>query len=289
MRIRHACLASRAKLNCGVSESSCPLMNTQSVPRCLTDTFPLDPVSTPPEGVHHVFQLFTEVTGSKNTPTLKIDMSKAYDKVEWPFLRNMMLKLGFQVSWVDLVMKCVTIMHYCTSHKGQDLGPILPERGLLHGGPIPPYMFILCVEGLSCLLQNRERRGLIHGCQVARGTPTISLFFCRSKLPIDKLEHLVMLCWAIWGRRNFVVWSAKGGSAAHVCTIASHSLVQWQEAQSSPFPLAPDSDCSPSGGWRPPPPGFIKCNVDAAFTLWDDNGAVKAKVHVGPSRRLTLS
>ena len=37
-----------------------PLMNTQSVSRCPTDTFPLDSVSAPPEGVHHAFQLFTE-------------------------------------------------------------------------------------------------------------------------------------------------------------------------------------------------------------------------------------
>ena len=152
-------------------------MNTQSVPRCLTDTFPLDPVSTHQKESIMCSNSSLRVTGIKNTPMLKIDMSKAYNRVEWPFLRNMMLKLGFHVSWVDLVMKCVTIMHYCTSHKGQDLGPILPERGLLHGGPIPPYMFILCVEGLSCLLQNRERRGLVHGCQVAPENPQSHIYF----------------------------------------------------------------------------------------------------------------
>ena len=82
------------------------------------------------------------------------------------------------VSWVDLVMKCVTTVRYCISHKGQDLRPILLERGLRQGDPISPYMFILCAKGLSCLLHNREHRGLIHGCQVALGAPTIShLFF----------------------------------------------------------------------------------------------------------------
>ena len=38
---------------------------------------------------------------------LKLDVSKAYDRVEWGFLKGMMIKLGFPEVWVDRVMKCV--------------------------------------------------------------------------------------------------------------------------------------------------------------------------------------
>jgi len=38
---------------------------------------------------------------------LKLDMTKAFDGVEWQFLENIMLKLGFSPGWVSLVMKCV--------------------------------------------------------------------------------------------------------------------------------------------------------------------------------------
>lgn len=43
---------------------------------------------------------------------LKIDISKAYDMIEWSFLRTMMLKLGFAERWVELILLCVSAVTY---------------------------------------------------------------------------------------------------------------------------------------------------------------------------------
>ncbi|CAL8114477.1 unnamed protein product [Prunus armeniaca] len=66
---------------------------------------------------------------------LKLDMAKAYDKVEWVFLHEMMLKLGFSSTWVAKVMDCVSSATFSVLWKGNPLGHIMPQRGLLQGCP----------------------------------------------------------------------------------------------------------------------------------------------------------
>jgi hypothetical protein len=50
--------------------------------------------------------------GNLGYAAIKLDMSKAYDWVEWCFLREMMRKLGFAEQWVNLIMKCVSTVRY---------------------------------------------------------------------------------------------------------------------------------------------------------------------------------
>jgi hypothetical protein len=49
----------------------------------------------------------TRLQGRNSFMALKIDMSKAYDRLEWDFLEAMMRKLGFADRWVRLLMNCV--------------------------------------------------------------------------------------------------------------------------------------------------------------------------------------
>ncbi|KAH9648318.1 reverse transcriptase domain-containing protein [Citrus sinensis] len=110
--------------------------------------------------------------------TLKIDMSKAYDRIEWGFLKAMMLKLGFAKIWVELILLCVSTVTYKVLQGNKEVGPIVPNRGLRHGDPLSLYLFIICAEGLSSLLRKQERAGLMHGVRVARGVPIVThLFF----------------------------------------------------------------------------------------------------------------
>ncbi|KAK5793316.1 hypothetical protein PVK06_034458 [Gossypium arboreum] len=53
--------------------------------------------------------------GKKRLMAVKLDMSKAYDRVEWAFLKEVMIQMGFVVEWVTLIMKCISTVSYTKS------------------------------------------------------------------------------------------------------------------------------------------------------------------------------
>lgn len=57
-------------------------------------------------------------------------MSKAYDRLEWGFINNMMNKFGFHSIWIDRVMKLIKSVSYSFTHNGQEFGSVNPTRGL---------------------------------------------------------------------------------------------------------------------------------------------------------------
>jgi hypothetical protein len=110
----------------------------------------------------------------------KLDMSKAYDRVEWDYLRAILLKLGFHERWVALVMMCVTSVTYSIMLNGEQKGFIRPGRGLCQGDLLSSYLFLICTEGLSALLRKAERDSILHGISICWGGPRVShLFFCK--------------------------------------------------------------------------------------------------------------
>lgn len=60
---------------------------------------------------------------------LKLDMCKAYDRVEWGFLEKMMEKLGFHQRWSKLIMQCITTVSYRIKVNGDLTEEIIPSRG----------------------------------------------------------------------------------------------------------------------------------------------------------------
>ncbi|XP_042988726.1 uncharacterized protein LOC122316260 [Carya illinoinensis] len=100
---------------------------------------------------------------------LKLDISKTYDKVEWFFLEKIMEKLGFFEKWVALIMECVSTISYAVLTNGSLGEKFKPTRGLRQGDPLSPYLFLLCAEGLSAMLQLAEDIRELKGVAVARG------------------------------------------------------------------------------------------------------------------------
>ncbi|XP_074314409.1 uncharacterized protein LOC141649624 [Silene latifolia] len=127
------------------------------------------------------FELFHYMKNSRSNGghlALKLDMAKAYDRVEWVFLHKVLLAMGFDNGWVSNVMRCVSSVTYGVLINGVPSRDVIPMRGLRQGDPISPYLFILCAEVLSSLLRRECERGAIHGIRVAPQAPVVThLFF----------------------------------------------------------------------------------------------------------------
>jgi hypothetical protein len=128
-------------------------------------------------------------TGKTGSMALKLDMSKAYDRVEWPYLKSVMERMGFHAKWISIIMECISTVSYSILVNGEPHGYIQPTRGLRQGDPLSPYLFLLCAEGLHSLIHKAKLAGVLQGVSISRGGPKIthlffaddSLLFCKAK------------------------------------------------------------------------------------------------------------
>ena len=77
-----------------------------------------------------LYHMKTQCSGKTSFMALKLDISKAYDRVEWVFLEKILLKMGFQDTWVAMIMQCIMMVSYSILVNGQSTGLIYPSRGL---------------------------------------------------------------------------------------------------------------------------------------------------------------
>ena len=115
---------------------------------------------------------------------IKLDMAKAYDRVEWNFLLAMMGKLGFDPLFCSWIKECISTVTFSILMNGRPTGYILPQRGLRQGDPLSPYLFLLCTEGFSALIRCGLENEALHGFRVTNSTNPISHLFFRRRFRV---------------------------------------------------------------------------------------------------------
>ncbi|XP_058741946.1 uncharacterized protein LOC131614368 [Vicia villosa] len=77
------------------------------------------------EVIHHMKD---KTKGKVGDIALKLDISKAYDRIDWIYLREILSTMGFSQKWVKWIMLCVETVYYSVNLNGNKVGPIITGR-----------------------------------------------------------------------------------------------------------------------------------------------------------------
>lgn len=109
---------------------------------------------------------------------LKIGLEKAYDRMDWNFIRFCLSRKGFDRYSCDLILSCITSPSTSVLVNGKASTPFQTSRGIRQGDPISPYIFIICMEYLAVLISEYLDQGNWKPFYLKRnGTPISHLMF----------------------------------------------------------------------------------------------------------------
>ncbi|KAK3198637.1 hypothetical protein Dsin_022052 [Dipteronia sinensis] len=108
----------------------------------------------------------------------KIDLAKAYDKLQWRFIKCVLEEVGISGKLNALIMNCITSVQYKVIVSGDLFKSFTPSCGIHQGDPLSLYIFVICMEKLSHIITQTLSKGRWKPVRISRGGPEVShLFF----------------------------------------------------------------------------------------------------------------
>lgn len=131
---------------------------------------------------------------------VKIDLGKAYDHLEWSFIRMVLAHFGLPQNIINLIMSCISTTSIAIFFNGSKLDPFQPSRGIRQGDPISPYIFLLCMEFLGAQITAMCEEKRWDMIKASKNGPSFShVFFannlCYLQRQTPKIAKLSWKCW----------------------------------------------------------------------------------------------
>ena len=124
-------------------------------------------------------------TKNKCALIIKLEFSKAFDRVNWYFLRLILLQIGVPLVGVNWIMGCLSSANFALLVNDTSSSFFPTSKGIRQGCPLSPLLFILVIEGLSLLIEDARTNGRIKGIIISPQLSLIHLLFVDDVILFD--------------------------------------------------------------------------------------------------------
>lgn len=90
---------------------------------------------------------------------IKLDLTKAYDSMSWQFIKDTLVKVRIPENLVGIITTIIMMGSTSILWAGEQLEPFQSSKGVKQGDLLSPYVFLLCIECLSQLIEPKVQRG----------------------------------------------------------------------------------------------------------------------------------
>lgn len=101
----------------------------------------------------------SKIKGKKGLFTIKLDLSKAYDKLSWEFIQRIFEEIELPLKMTNIIMHGVTSVETNIKQNGTSFEFFRPSRGIRQGDLVCPYIFVLCTDKLLHLIMQAVDKG----------------------------------------------------------------------------------------------------------------------------------
>lgn len=102
---------------------------------------------------------------------MQLDMSEAFDKISWDYMKGVLEAFGFNKDSIKWIMAIFSGAFFSILLNGSPFMPFCPSRGIRQGDPLSPFLFVVMAKGLTRSIMETSSCNSLFGLKLHVNVP----------------------------------------------------------------------------------------------------------------------